>query len=72
MQMSGGLGLERMLVNVVAGVYVSFTQLYCLDFCQHILIVQRQMSVIPEELEQFRLALKQYVDAASSQDGCLQ
>ncbi|KAF7246229.1 N-terminal EF-hand calcium-binding protein 1 [Varanus komodoensis] len=37
----------------------------------HIMIVQRQMSVIAEELEQFRFALKQYVDTASSQDGCL-
>ncbi|XP_072855198.2 N-terminal EF-hand calcium-binding protein 1 isoform X1 [Pogona vitticeps] len=37
----------------------------------HILIVQRQMSVISEEVEQFRCALKQYVDSASSQDGCL-
>ncbi|XP_034981902.1 N-terminal EF-hand calcium-binding protein 1 isoform X1 [Zootoca vivipara] len=37
----------------------------------HIMIVQRQMSVIEEELEQFRFALKQYVDTASSQDGCL-
>ncbi|XP_053102300.1 N-terminal EF-hand calcium-binding protein 1 isoform X2 [Hemicordylus capensis] len=37
----------------------------------HMMIVQRQMSVIAEELEQFRFALKQYVDTASSQDGCL-
>ncbi|XP_062987384.1 N-terminal EF-hand calcium-binding protein 1 [Elgaria multicarinata webbii] len=37
----------------------------------HIMIVQRQMLVIAEELEQFRFALKQYVDTASSQDGCL-
>ncbi|KAJ7338987.1 hypothetical protein JRQ81_012889 [Phrynocephalus forsythii] len=37
----------------------------------HILIVHREMSVIPEQLEQFRSALKQYVDSASSQDGCL-
>ncbi|XP_026561660.1 N-terminal EF-hand calcium-binding protein 1 [Pseudonaja textilis] len=36
-----------------------------------IMIVQRQMSVITEELESFRFALKQYVDMASSQDGCL-
>ncbi|XP_032079045.1 N-terminal EF-hand calcium-binding protein 1 [Thamnophis elegans] len=36
-----------------------------------IMIVQRQMSVITEELEPFRFALKQYVDMASSQDGCL-
>ncbi|XP_008106613.1 N-terminal EF-hand calcium-binding protein 1 isoform X2 [Anolis carolinensis] len=38
---------------------------------KHIMIVQRQMSVIAEELEKFRFALKQYVDIASSQDGCL-
>ncbi|XP_070604131.1 N-terminal EF-hand calcium-binding protein 1 [Erythrolamprus reginae] len=36
-----------------------------------IMVVQRQMSVITEELEPFRFALKQYVDMASSQDGCL-
>ncbi|ETE65736.1 N-terminal EF-hand calcium-binding protein 1, partial [Ophiophagus hannah] len=39
---------------------------------KQIMIVQRQMSVITEELEPFRFALKQYVDMASSQDGCLQ
>ncbi|XP_061463148.1 N-terminal EF-hand calcium-binding protein 1 isoform X2 [Rhineura floridana] len=38
---------------------------------KHIMIVQRQMSVTEEELEQFRFALQQYVDTASSQDGCL-
>ncbi|XP_008492959.1 N-terminal EF-hand calcium-binding protein 1 [Calypte anna] len=37
----------------------------------HIMIVQRQMSVIEEELEGFRLALKQYVESASAQGGCL-
>ncbi|NXW32516.1 NECA1 protein, partial [Phaetusa simplex] len=37
----------------------------------HIMIVQRQMSVIEEEIEEFRLALKQYVESASSQGGCL-
>ncbi|XP_015261542.1 PREDICTED: N-terminal EF-hand calcium-binding protein 1 [Gekko japonicus] len=37
----------------------------------HIMIVQRQMTVIAEEVEQFRFALRQYVDTASSQDGCL-
>uniref|UniRef100_A0ACB8FG65 N-terminal EF-hand calcium-binding protein 1 n=1 Tax=Sphaerodactylus townsendi TaxID=933632 RepID=A0ACB8FG65_9SAUR len=37
----------------------------------HMMIVQRQMTVIAEELEQFRFALKQYMDIASSQDGCL-
>ncbi|XP_070798241.1 N-terminal EF-hand calcium-binding protein 1 [Pituophis catenifer annectens] len=36
-----------------------------------IMIVQREMSVITEQLESFRFALKQYVDMASSQDGCL-
>ncbi|KAH0617580.1 hypothetical protein JD844_015984 [Phrynosoma platyrhinos] len=41
------------------------------DTKSHIMIVQRQMSVIAEELEPFRFALKQYVDTASSQDGCL-
>ncbi|XP_060631564.2 N-terminal EF-hand calcium-binding protein 1 isoform X2 [Anolis sagrei] len=41
------------------------------DTKSHIMIVQRQMSVITEELEKFRFALKQYVDIASSQDGCL-
>ncbi|XP_040534279.1 N-terminal EF-hand calcium-binding protein 1 isoform X3 [Gallus gallus] len=37
----------------------------------HIMIVQRQMSVIEEEIEEFRLALKQYVESASAQSGCL-
>lgn len=39
---------------------------------QHIMIVQRQMSVVEEEIEEFRLALKQYVESASAQGGCLQ
>lgn len=39
---------------------------------QHIMIVQRQMSVVEEELEEFRLALKQYVESASAHAGCLQ
>ncbi|KFV72570.1 N-terminal EF-hand calcium-binding protein 1, partial [Dryobates pubescens] len=37
----------------------------------HILIVQRQMSVIEEEREPFRVALKQYVESAATQAGCL-
>ncbi|XP_068021974.1 N-terminal EF-hand calcium-binding protein 1 [Melanerpes formicivorus] len=37
----------------------------------HILIVQRQMSVIEEEREAFRVALKQYVESAAAQAGCL-
>ncbi|XP_006034643.1 N-terminal EF-hand calcium-binding protein 1 [Alligator sinensis] len=37
----------------------------------HIMIVQRQMSVVEEELEEFRLALKQYVESASAHAGCL-
>lgn len=37
----------------------------------HIMIVQRQLSVLEEELEEFRLALKQYVETVSSQQGCL-
>uniref|UniRef100_A0A672TSK7 N-terminal EF-hand calcium binding protein 1 n=1 Tax=Strigops habroptila TaxID=2489341 RepID=A0A672TSK7_STRHB len=38
----------------------------------HIMIVQRQMSVVEEEIEEFRLALKQYVESASTQGGsCL-
>lgn len=36
------------------------------------MIVQRQMSVIEEDIEEFRLALKQYVESASTQGGCLQ
>uniref|UniRef100_A0A6I8P4W2 N-terminal EF-hand calcium binding protein 1 n=1 Tax=Ornithorhynchus anatinus TaxID=9258 RepID=A0A6I8P4W2_ORNAN len=35
------------------------------------MIVQRQMSVLEEELEEFQLALKHYVDSASAQSGCL-
>ncbi|XP_072900654.1 N-terminal EF-hand calcium-binding protein 1 isoform X1 [Hemitrygon akajei] len=37
----------------------------------HIFIVQRQMSVLEEELEEFRLALRQYVVSATTQTGCL-
>ncbi|XP_062845792.1 N-terminal EF-hand calcium-binding protein 1 isoform X2 [Trichomycterus rosablanca] len=37
----------------------------------HILIVQRQLSVLEDEVEEFRLALRQYVDCASAQTGCL-
>ncbi|NXW76880.1 NECA1 protein, partial [Hirundo rustica] len=36
----------------------------------HIMVVQHQMSVIEEKVEEFRLALKQYVESASAQ-GCL-
>lgn len=39
---------------------------------QHILIVQRQLSVLEEEVEEFRLALRQYINSASAQTGCLQ
>uniref|UniRef100_A0A7N6BZP8 EF-hand domain-containing protein n=1 Tax=Anabas testudineus TaxID=64144 RepID=A0A7N6BZP8_ANATE len=38
----------------------------------HILIVQRQLSVLEEELEEFRLALRQYIECACIQTGCLQ
>ncbi|XP_066873309.1 N-terminal EF-hand calcium-binding protein 1 isoform X2 [Kogia breviceps] len=38
---------------------------------KHIMLVQRQMSVIEEDLEEFQLALKHYVESASSQSGCL-
>lgn len=45
----------------------------CLCVCsQHILIVQRQLSVLEEELEEFRLALRQYMECACTQTGCLQ
>ncbi|KFW67393.1 N-terminal EF-hand calcium-binding protein 1, partial [Pygoscelis adeliae] len=37
----------------------------------HIMIIQRQMSVIEEDIEEFRLALKQYVESACTQGGCL-
>ncbi|XP_062917552.1 N-terminal EF-hand calcium-binding protein 1 isoform X2 [Mobula hypostoma] len=37
----------------------------------HIFIVQRQMSILEEELEEFRLALRQYVVSATTQTGCL-
>ncbi|KAK6491462.1 N-terminal EF-hand calcium-binding protein 1-like [Huso huso] len=37
----------------------------------HILLVQRQLSVLEEELEEFRLALRQYIESATSQTGCL-
>uniref|UniRef100_A0A8B9KFQ8 N-terminal EF-hand calcium-binding protein 1 n=1 Tax=Astyanax mexicanus TaxID=7994 RepID=A0A8B9KFQ8_ASTMX len=38
---------------------------------KHILIVQRQLPVLEDELEEFRLALRQYIDCASAQTGCL-
>lgn len=37
----------------------------------HILLVQRQLSVLEEEVEEFRLALRQYIDCASAQTGYL-
>ncbi|XP_054619120.1 N-terminal EF-hand calcium-binding protein 1 isoform X2 [Dunckerocampus dactyliophorus] len=37
----------------------------------HILIVQRQLSVLEEEMEEFRLALRQYMDNTCTQTGCL-
>uniref|UniRef100_H3DKA0 N-terminal EF-hand calcium-binding protein 1 n=1 Tax=Tetraodon nigroviridis TaxID=99883 RepID=H3DKA0_TETNG len=37
----------------------------------YILVVQRQLSVVEEELEEFRLALRQYTDGACAQPGCL-
>lgn len=39
---------------------------------QHILIVQRQLAVLDEELEEFRSALRQYMDCTCAQTGCLQ
>ncbi|KAM6899296.1 N-terminal EF-hand calcium-binding protein 1 [Xenentodon cancila] len=42
-----------------------------LETKSHILVVQRQLSVLEEELEEFRLALRQYMDCACSQTGCL-
>lgn len=44
----------------------------CVLSSQHILIVQRQLSVLEEELEEFRLALRQYMECACAQTGCLQ
>ncbi|KAL2308825.1 hypothetical protein Nmel_001894 [Mimus melanotis] len=38
---------------------------------QHVMIVQHQMSVTEEKVEEFFLALKQYVKSASAQGGCL-
>ncbi|XP_061111168.1 N-terminal EF-hand calcium-binding protein 1 [Conger conger] len=37
----------------------------------HILIVQRQLSVLEEELGEFRLALRQYIECSNTQTGCL-
>ncbi|XP_010771309.1 N-terminal EF-hand calcium-binding protein 1 [Notothenia coriiceps] len=42
-----------------------------LESKSHILIVQRQLSVLEDELEEFRLALRQYMDCACAQTGCL-
>ncbi|KAF4798014.1 N-terminal EF-hand calcium-binding protein 1 [Turdus rufiventris] len=38
----------------------------------HIMIVQYQMSVIEQKVEEFYLALRQYMESASAQGGCLQ
>ncbi|XP_016833994.1 N-terminal EF-hand calcium-binding protein 1 isoform X1 [Cricetulus griseus] len=35
------------------------------------MLVQRQMSVSEDDLEEFQLALKHYVESASAQSGCL-
>uniref|UniRef100_A0A8C5PMV9 N-terminal EF-hand calcium binding protein 1 n=1 Tax=Leptobrachium leishanense TaxID=445787 RepID=A0A8C5PMV9_9ANUR len=37
----------------------------------HIVIVQRQLSVLIEELDEFRIALKHYVESVTAQTGCL-
>ncbi|XP_075682133.1 N-terminal EF-hand calcium-binding protein 1 [Rhinoderma darwinii] len=37
----------------------------------HIMIVQRQLSVLTEELEEFRLSLKHYIESVNTQTGCL-
>nr|XP_057902818.1 N-terminal EF-hand calcium-binding protein 1 [Doryrhamphus excisus] len=37
----------------------------------HILIIQRQLSVLEEEMEEFRLALRQYMSHTCTQTGCL-
>ena len=39
---------------------------------QNILLVQRQMVVMEEDLEDFQKVLKSYVDATSAQDDSLQ
>ncbi|KAG7268458.1 hypothetical protein CRUP_037018 [Coryphaenoides rupestris] len=38
---------------------------------KHILMVQRQLCVLQDEGEEFRVALRQYMDCASAQTGCL-
>ncbi|XP_024150461.1 N-terminal EF-hand calcium-binding protein 1 [Oryzias melastigma] len=42
-----------------------------LESKSHILIVQRQLTVLEEELDEFRLALRQYMECACAQTGCL-
>uniref|UniRef100_A0A8C7WX80 N-terminal EF-hand calcium-binding protein 1 n=1 Tax=Oryzias sinensis TaxID=183150 RepID=A0A8C7WX80_9TELE len=42
-----------------------------LDSKSHILIVQRQLTVLEDELDEFRLALRQYMECACAQTGCL-
>ncbi|XP_075873468.1 N-terminal EF-hand calcium-binding protein 1 [Nelusetta ayraudi] len=42
-----------------------------LESKSHILIVQRQLAVLEEELDEFRLALRQYMECACAQTGCL-
>lgn len=44
----------------------------CFLSLQHILIVQRQLTVLEDELDEFRLALRQYMECACAQTGCLQ
>ncbi|TRY98538.1 hypothetical protein DNTS_025155 [Danionella cerebrum] len=41
------------------------------SFPQHLLLVQRQLWVLEDELEEFRLALRQYMDCTRAQTGCL-
>uniref|UniRef100_A0A8C0BVS2 N-terminal EF-hand calcium binding protein 1 n=1 Tax=Buteo japonicus TaxID=224669 RepID=A0A8C0BVS2_9AVES len=63
--------LQKLIDRLEKKVCLSFHFNIVMFLYQHIMIVQRQMSVIEEEIEEFRLALKQYVESASTQGGCL-
>ncbi|RXN22266.1 N-terminal EF-hand calcium-binding 1 [Labeo rohita] len=68
LQRNNSLSPNNPLLNLVnSGLYEEDNQW----ITQHILIVQRQLSVLEEEVEEFRLALRQYIDCASAQTGCL-
>ncbi|KAI4897800.1 hypothetical protein NFI96_021944 [Prochilodus magdalenae] len=73
------LRLEPVEEEVSEGTTKSIIRVQCIEnilikvnkLNKHILIVQRQLPVLEDELEEFRLTLRQYIDCASAQTGCL-